>query len=203
MTIKRIGLNAHLLSLSQSYRGAGISWYIINLLKNLADASPDFFRYSAFLSDRAFEEQASGLQLHFSRLPTQRPIVRIFWEQFIQPIVLHRVKIDLLHALRIDFKQLRYALEFFVPVLGLEAKLVIEEVKTMQDHLGDLNDAKVATQLLREFLTAGEDGRQGIVGYLQNREAEKERLLETFPVAWQRFNREETRRNLAHTVAAL
>lgn len=94
-----VGLNAHLLSLSQSYRGAGISWYIFNLLKNLAGASPDFFNYSAFLSDRSFQHQADRLALHFSRLPTHRPVVRIFWEQLVQPLALRRTGVDLLHAL--------------------------------------------------------------------------------------------------------
>lgn len=94
-----IGLNAHLLSLSQSYRGAGISWYIINLLKNLAHVSPDFLSYSAFLRERAFQGQAPALKLHFSRLPTQRPVVRIFWEQLLQPLILRRAGVDLLHAL--------------------------------------------------------------------------------------------------------
>ncbi len=92
-----IGLNAHLLSLSQSYRGAGISWYIINLLRNLPEVSPAGWRYSAFLSDRAF--QAASLSLQFSRLPSHKPMVRIFWEQFVQPLALRRAKIDLLHAL--------------------------------------------------------------------------------------------------------
>jgi glycosyltransferase involved in cell wall biosynthesis len=91
-----IGLNAHLLSLSQSYRSAGINWYIINLLKNLAQASPDFC-YSAFLSDRGFREPSLALRL--SRWPTQRPAVRILWEQFIQPLALRRAGVDLLHAL--------------------------------------------------------------------------------------------------------
>jgi glycosyltransferase involved in cell wall biosynthesis len=91
-----IGLNAHLLLLSQSYRGAGISWYIFNLLKNLARVSPDFY-YSAFLSDRTFREPS--LALHLSRLPTQRPAVRILWEQFIQPLALRQAGVDLLHSL--------------------------------------------------------------------------------------------------------
>ncbi|MBN1218226.1 MAG: glycosyltransferase family 4 protein [Anaerolineae bacterium] len=93
----RVGLNAHLLSLSQSYRGAGISWYIFNLLKNLPQASPDLFEYHAFLSEPVFRE--SSLVLHPSWLPTQRPAVRIFWEQFIQPLVLQWANVDLLHAL--------------------------------------------------------------------------------------------------------
>lgn len=94
-----IGLNAHLLSLSQSYRGAGISWYIFNLLKNLGQVSPKQIRYSAFLSDRAFAGQAEGLSLRFSRWPTHRPAVRILWEQLVQPLVLQQANIDLLHAL--------------------------------------------------------------------------------------------------------
>ncbi|MCB0225754.1 MAG: glycosyltransferase family 1 protein, partial [Anaerolineae bacterium] len=94
-----IGLNAHLLSLSQSYRGAGISWYIFNLLTRLKQVSPDNFKYSAFLGDRAFQAQASGLALNFSRLPTRRPAARILWEQFVQPLALRRAKVDLLHAL--------------------------------------------------------------------------------------------------------
>ena len=92
-----IGLNAQLLSLSQSYRGAGISWYQVNLLRNLARVSPEGLRYSAFLSDPVFDEPS--LTLHRSRLPTRRPVVRIFWEQFVQPLALRQAGIDLLHAL--------------------------------------------------------------------------------------------------------
>lgn len=91
-----IGLNAHLLSTSQSYRGAGISWYIIHLLRQVAQVSPDFY-YSAFLSDPAF--QSPGLALRRSQWPTQRPLVRILWEQLVQPLALRQAKIDLLHAL--------------------------------------------------------------------------------------------------------
>ena len=92
-----IGLNAHLLSMSQSYRGAGISWYMVNLLKNLARVSPDFLEYSAFLSDRTFQEPS--LRLHLSQWPTQRPEVRILWEQLVKPLALRRTGVDLLHAL--------------------------------------------------------------------------------------------------------
>ncbi len=92
-----IGLNAHLLSLSQSYRGAGISWYQVNLLRHLAQVSPDWLRYHVFLSDPAF--QAPALTLHRSRLPTHRPVVRIFWEQLLQPLALRQAGVDLLHAL--------------------------------------------------------------------------------------------------------
>ncbi|MEW5957642.1 MAG: glycosyltransferase family 1 protein [Chloroflexota bacterium] len=93
----RIGLNAHLLSLRQSYRGAGISWYMVNLLKNLAQASPDSLEYHAFLGDHDFQEPS--LRLHLSQWPTHRPVARILWEQLVQPLALRRAGIDLLHAL--------------------------------------------------------------------------------------------------------
>lgn len=117
--------------------------------------------------------------------------------------LLDSASIDLLHALRIDFKRLRYVLEFFLPVLGPEAKMVVAEVKGMQDHLGDLNDADVAVQLLQGFLAEARGGQEGVRAYLRNREDERARLLASFPAAWARFTRPEVRRDLALAVAAL
>lgn len=92
-----IGLNAHLLSTQQSYRSAGISWYIRNLLSELA-ARPGPYRYTLFLSDRAYQPPVP-LHLQRSRWPTHRPPVRILWEQLAQPLVVQRQTLDLLHGL--------------------------------------------------------------------------------------------------------
>ncbi|MDM8529425.1 glycosyltransferase family 1 protein [Anaerolineales bacterium HSG24] len=94
--MSHVALNAHLLSLSQSYRGAGISWYIFNLLQSLPQVEDDL-HFTAFLHDRAF--LGDGLQTEFSRWSTQRPAMRILWEQLIQPSALCRVKADLYHAM--------------------------------------------------------------------------------------------------------
>ncbi len=128
-----IGLNAHLLSLAETYRGAGINWYIRSLLTHLPRVDYDN-RYTAFLGERRFtpstsprgepvepsgyrssglalwntsysnldsveEAYSTGLALKLSRLPTFRPVVRIFWEQVVQPLALKKEKVDLLHAL--------------------------------------------------------------------------------------------------------
>jgi len=117
--------------------------------------------------------------------------------------LLDSASIELLHALRIDFKRLRYALEFFVPVLGEKSKMVIAEIKRMQDHLGDLNDADVAIRLLHDFLARNPRDQEGLVNYLRNREAERDRLVESFPAAWERFTRPKVRSNLTLAMAAL
>jgi CHAD domain-containing protein/transposase-like protein len=128
--------------------------------------------------------------------------------------ILDNASILQLHALRIEFKRLRYLLEFFNEVLGEEAKQVINEIKRMQDHLGDLHDADVACQILNQFLEDWEvrqetrplQGRQNpepIVAYLAARYAERHHLLVSFPEAWQSFNRPELRRNLALAIAVL
>ena len=128
--------------------------------------------------------------------------------------VLDDAQIETLHALRIDCKYLRYTLEFLREVMGPEARAVVEEVKAMQDHLGDLNDAEVAIAILNEFLEEWDAAQagvpliqrrstEGIVTYLASRHAEKHRLVTTFPEAWARLNRKEVRRWLALAVAAL
>ncbi|MGD9099427.1 MAG: CHAD domain-containing protein [Anaerolineae bacterium] len=128
--------------------------------------------------------------------------------------VLDNAQIETLHALRIDCKYLRYTLEFLREVLGPEVEDVITEVKAMQDHLGDLNDAEVAINILNEFLEEWDAlqtnvplirrrSTEGIVTYLASRHAEKHRLVTTFPQAWARLNRQEVRRGLALAVAAL
>jgi glycosyltransferase involved in cell wall biosynthesis len=96
-TPMHIGLNAHLLSLAHTYRGAGINWYIYNLLLNLVLVDQEN-QYTVFLGDRSFPPNP-GLTLRTSWLPTTHPLVRIGWEQLAQPFVLRQEKIDLLHSL--------------------------------------------------------------------------------------------------------
>ena len=118
--------------------------------------------------------------------------------------------VSVLHALRIECKRLRYTLEFFQEVMGAEAEQVIDEVVGLQDHLGNLNDADVANALLSDFLFAPQRGRMGermiapgVVAYLAVKQRELQALIETFPQAWERFNRPQVRQLLAGAVAVL
>jgi len=59
---------------------------------------------------------------------------------------------DTLHRLRIDCKKLRYLLEFFRSLYPEpEIHQLIEELKRLQDNLGDFNDFEVQQARLREF----------------------------------------------------
>lgn len=118
------------------------------------------------------------------------------------------VSMKLLHRLRIDFKYFRYTLENFQEILGDESVRVIDEVKEMQDYLGDLNDAGVASQFLDNYIKKGLATHKGkkshtVKNYLKFKNEERELLLETFPITWHCFNSVETRRDLALAIAVL
>lgn len=124
--------------------------------------------------------------------------------------ILEDAPLDTLHALRIDIKRFRYALEFFEEVLDQSARMVIKQAVTLQDHLGDLHDADVACKLLIEFLDQWRETERrdlvnidGITHYLVTKQSELRSLVETFPTAWEEFNSLEVRANLAQAVSKL
>lgn len=58
------------------------------------------------------------------------------------------IPVETLHRLRIECKYLRYNLEFMAGLLGPESVEIVGLLRTLQDDLGDLNDAVVSQQLL-------------------------------------------------------
>jgi CHAD domain-containing protein len=116
------------------------------------------------------------------------------------------------HALRIDFKRLRYALEFFREVLGPETPGLIRATVAMQDLLGALQDAYVAEGLISEFLAAQKAKRKKryaggelaeVEAYLESQRATQQELVIGFPALWTEIVGPEFRRTLAPAVAAL
>ncbi len=61
------------------------------------------------------------------------------------------VPIETLHALRIECKYLRYHLEFASDLLGREGGELIEALRQLQEHLGQLNDAAVSNTMLADW----------------------------------------------------
>ena len=121
------------------------------------------------------------------------------------------------HQLRIAFKGLRYTLEFFAEVLGPGAKPLINQVKRLQDHLGDLQDAVVACNVLRDFLSWGTWGHStdeatapseaviapGVAMFLSARQTEIQELVNRFPPVWAPIRDAEFNRQLAALAAEL
>ena len=148
------------------------------------------------------------------------------------PMLLHRDVADVLgagalvgpgeplarfHELRIASKALRYTLEFFETPLGRGARPLIVTMKGLQDHLGDLQDAVVASGLVRDHLTLGrwrtaEDAAPaprdvvvdaGAARYLAARQQEMEDLIAGFPAVWPTVAGEEFGGRLARALARL
>ncbi|MBN1259893.1 MAG: CHAD domain-containing protein [Anaerolineae bacterium] len=124
------------------------------------------------------------------------------------------------HRLRIACKQLRYTLEYFREVLGPETKDLITQIKKLQDHLGDLQDAVVASNILRDFLVWGawrsiDDPTErpafpeqvivapGVAVYLATRQVELKRQVETFLPLWETYQSHEFSKLVADVVATL
>jgi len=127
------------------------------------------------------------------------------------------VPLTRLHQLRIASKGLRYTLEFFTDVIDPQSKGVIDQVKELQDHLGNLQDAVVACNILRDFLTWGKwsnveqnSSRRrralivapGVATYLAARQNEIHELVQTFPQVWSPIVHADFKRQLLALIAA-
>jgi CHAD domain-containing protein len=122
-----------------------------------------------------------------------------------------------LHKLRIAAKGLRYTLEFFREILPTEVETLIDRIKELQEHLGNLQDAVVTCGILRDFLAWGTWGDRrteaaaaagvvvapGVATYLSVRQAELQRLLKGFPAVWKKVSGEDFRRQVFAVMAGL
>src|SRR5436190_13745371 len=96
----RTGINAHLLSFSQSYRQAGLSRYIYELVTRLPAIGRDD-TFTAFVGNSPMptgflRARPRNLKLSKSLLPTASAPVRIAWEQVGLPFAAGRERLDLL-----------------------------------------------------------------------------------------------------------
>lgn len=89
-----------------------------------------------------------------------------------------------LHQLRIHFKELRYTIRFFEPLLGLDITPCLTALEEVQDHLGWLNDAQVGLDLLAEM----ESPQPGVDLYRMILQQRADQLRDTFKPVWDRFN---------------
>lgn len=108
-----------------------------------------------------------------------------------------------LHALRVEYKGLRYALEFFQPVLGRSAGAFLSQVKAMQEILGRINDIAVFSETVASLDALPAEQTAALQSYISARDAELADLRERFNVAWTRFNNRATQRLFSDSLLVL
>ncbi len=113
-----------------------------------------------------------------------------------------------LHALRIEFKRLRYAVSIFADVLGIGITEFTEELKAIQDHLGDLHDIGAADDRLSEIANQLDPEAQAqalyaLQEYVDQMEQKRTALREGFGEVWRHFNTKTVQRQLASALAGL
>ncbi len=109
--------------------------------------------------------------------------------------------LEILHALRIDCKYLRYVLEFTRELLGPEGGVLIAQLKDLQDVLGDLNDADVARDMLLDLPKSMRN--EAITAYVREQEAISNSLRDRVPASFTAFIDFENRHLLMAALAHL
>lgn len=108
-----------------------------------------------------------------------------------------------LHQLRIQFKELRYTLDFFRHLLRPPIDDLLLWLDEMQDCLGAINDGRIALEMLDEMKASpGSAAAAGAQLYASSREREITALRQAFAGRWQEFNRPEWQQQLTTAVAA-
>lgn len=113
------------------------------------------------------------------------------------------MELPVLHQLRIEFKRLRYAVQFFNDVMGSQAESFINDLKAIQDHLGRINDLHVASENLEALLEQSwlTDEQASLVrSYADSLVNELPQLIEDFGDVWRKFNTKAVQRKLAAAV---
>ncbi|MCY3831967.1 MAG: CHAD domain-containing protein [Chloroflexi bacterium] len=109
----------------------------------------------------------------------------------------------ILHALRVEYKQLRYAIEFFQPLLGRSASQFLGQVKQMQDILGRINDIAVFSAYLSRLDDLSVEQAAVLQTYIAARNDELVGLRAQFDEAWARFNNRATQRQFSDSLLVL
>ncbi|NDJ62836.1 MAG: CHAD domain-containing protein [Chloroflexi bacterium] len=118
--------------------------------------------------------------------------------------VIAEADVPTLHALRIEFKRLRYVVSMFGSVLGSSLKQFVAELKTIQDYLGTMNDGHIAREQLRALLADASAPEAEVLRlYIARLETEERELHAGFLPIWEKFNQKTVQRYLASAVASI
>jgi CHAD domain-containing protein len=161
-------------------------------------AALDSVRYSALVSTLlqaaatpALTDKAAGKARE--SLP---PLVARAWgrlEQAVKELPADPADDDL-HQVRIRAKRARYAAEAAAPVVGKPARAFASAVAGVQSVLGDLQDAVVAEEWLRDAASTARGGTGVVAGQLVVRQQQaRAEARDEWPAAWKKASRKKLR----------
>ncbi|HET7770317.1 MAG TPA: glycosyltransferase family 1 protein [Chloroflexota bacterium] len=95
-----VGINAQKLFVSNDYRNAGVSRFISSIVSRLpgVPGNERFLLYTNQQLRRWPGVEGPRLRLSPASFPTTSPVVRIFWEQSLMPVLALRDRVDVLHC---------------------------------------------------------------------------------------------------------
>lgn len=120
-----------------------------------------------------------------------------------EAVVTDPARVTELHAMRIALKRLRYLLEIFAPAFAGDLDPFLEEIRGLQDLLGDIHDCDVQVPALEAHLRGlgapapgAPDLRPGIRTLVAARRARRVELFARFLAEWRRLRDERLRERL-------
>ncbi|MCD5425905.1 MAG: YfcE family phosphodiesterase [Methanosarcinaceae archaeon] len=114
------------------------------------------------------------------------------------------------HEMRIIAKKLRYTMELFNDLYGIEFKGLIKTIKKLQEVLGDLHDCDVWIEFLPQFIEQEKQKTKeffgsalffknvepGLIYLLNNRINQRQKLYESFINFWQIEMKDKTKKSI-------
>jgi CHAD domain-containing protein len=166
--------------------------------------SPRMRIFSLRLSTFSTRKSASRPQAPLALSPVSEASPVIISALFTKAIArgkraLLKPKLENFHSLRIQFKKLRYASEFFNPAFNGALSPFIGDAEKIQDCLGELQDTvftkELITGLMKKWRGSVMEPRLiFILGEIYRLQEEISRnRQDSFQQIWERFDREETR----------
>ncbi len=119
------------------------------------------------------------------------------------PFIADPARVDELHNMRIAAKRLRYTLEIFQPCFASkeeskEFARLYDQVKTVQEQIGEIHDRDVRGPLLQAFLDSHAphkpEIRPGLERLIATQLAERAKLYRSFIAYWNKIQKQGFRR---------
>ena len=116
------------------------------------------------------------------------------------PFIADPAKVEELHNMRIAAKRLRYTMEVFATVFdSKEFTRLYDQVKSVQERIGDIHDADVRVPLLQAFLdthvASRPEIRVGLEHLIAAQQAARAASYSSFMLYWNKLQKQGFKRN--------